>query len=68
VVLNDTRTAISPQYGYLLDDFDRHWFGRGGMSMQACLLLDVEPYLDRDDVSRRYAPLQQQAVTTSRCP
>lgn len=41
---------LSNQYGYLLDDFDRHWFGRGGMSMQACLLLDVEPYLYRDDV------------------
>jgi hypothetical protein len=34
----------------LLDDFDKYWFGRGGMSMQACLLLDVEPYLYRDDV------------------
>ena len=36
---------LSNQYGYLLEDFDRYWFGRGGMSMQACLLLDVEPYL-----------------------
>ncbi len=41
---------LSSQYGYTLDDFDQHWFGRGGMSMQACLLLDVEPYLARDDV------------------
>jgi hypothetical protein len=41
---------LSNQFGYALDDFDRYWFGRGGMSMQACLLLDVEPYLDRDDV------------------
>jgi len=41
---------LSNQYGYLLDDFDQHWFGRGGMSMQACLLLGVEPYLYRDDV------------------
>jgi hypothetical protein len=41
---------LSNQYGYLLDDFDRYWFGRGGMSMQACLLLNVEPYLYRDDV------------------
>lgn len=40
---------LSNQYGYTLDDFDRHWFGRGGMSMQACLLLDVEPYLYRDE-------------------
>jgi hypothetical protein len=41
---------LSNQYGYTLDDFDKYWFGRGGMSMQACLLLDVEPYLKRDDV------------------
>ena len=41
---------LSNQYGYRLDNFDRDWFGRGGMSMQACLLLDVEPYLQRDDV------------------
>ena len=41
---------LSNQYGYTLDDFDKWWFGRGGMSMQACLLLDVEPYLYRDDV------------------
>ncbi len=41
---------LSNQYGYTLDDFDRHWFDRGGMSMQACLLLNVEPYLYRDDV------------------
>jgi hypothetical protein len=40
---------LSNQYGYTLDDFDKYWFGRGGMSMQACLLLDVEPYLRRDD-------------------
>jgi len=43
---------LSNQYGYVLDDFDKHWFGRGGMSMQACLLLDVEPYLYRDDVKQ----------------
>ena len=36
----------------MLDDFDKYWFGRGGMSMQACLLLDVEPYLYRDDVKQ----------------
>ncbi len=40
---------LSNQYGYTLDDFDRDWFSRGGMSMQACLLLDVEPYLYRDE-------------------
>jgi hypothetical protein len=43
---------LSNQYGYLLQNFDRDWFGRGGMSMQACLLLDVEPYLYRDDVKQ----------------
>ncbi len=41
---------LSQQYGYTLPDFERFWFGRGGMSMQACLLLDAEPYLARDDV------------------
>jgi hypothetical protein len=41
---------LSNQYGYTLDNFDKYWFSRGGMSMQACLLLDVEPYLYRDDV------------------
>jgi hypothetical protein len=43
---------LSSQYGYMLEDFDKHWFGRGGISMQACLLLDVEPYLYRDDVKQ----------------
>ena len=43
---------ISNQYGYMLEDFDKYWFGRGGISMQACLLLDVEPYLYRDDVKQ----------------
>ena len=43
---------LSNQYGYLLEDFERDWFSRGGMSMQACLLLDVEPYLYRDDVKQ----------------
>ncbi len=41
---------LSNQYGYTLDDFDKYWFGRGGVSMQACLLLEAEPFLDRDDV------------------
>ena len=43
---------LSNQYGYTVDDFDKYWFGRGGMSMQACLLLDPEAYLDRDDVKQ----------------
>jgi len=41
---------LSEQYGYSIEGFDRHWFDWGGFSMQACLLLDVEPYLYRDDV------------------
>jgi hypothetical protein len=41
---------LSNQYGYTVDNFDKWWFSRGGMSMQACLLLNVEPYLYRDDV------------------
>ncbi|HXG23968.1 MAG TPA: hypothetical protein VNJ09_05380, partial [Chthonomonadales bacterium] len=51
-ILNDyeDNLFLSDQYGYMLEDFERDWFGRGGMSMQACLLLDVEPYLYRDDV------------------
>ena len=43
---------ISDQYGYALDDFNKYWFSRGGMSMQACLLLDPEAYLYRDDVKQ----------------
>ncbi|MBI5091921.1 MAG: hypothetical protein HZB26_05685 [Candidatus Hydrogenedentes bacterium] len=43
---------LSNQWGYVLDDFDAQWFGRGGMSMQACLLLDVEPYLFRNDIKQ----------------
>jgi hypothetical protein len=41
---------LSNQYGYTIPDFEKNWFSQGGMSMQACLLLDVEPYLYRDDV------------------
>ncbi|MBT5533602.1 hypothetical protein HOK31_11115, partial [Candidatus Poribacteria bacterium] len=41
---------ISDHYGYAVDDYDRQWFDRGGFSLQACLLLGVEPYLYRDDV------------------
>ncbi len=43
---------LSDQYGYQVSDFDKYWFGRGGMTMQACLLLDVEAYLYRDDVKQ----------------
>lgn len=51
-IINDyeDNLYLSNQYGYTLADFDKEWFSRGGMSMQACLLLDVEPYLFRDDV------------------
>ncbi len=41
---------LSPLYGYAVENYARHWFDWGGFSMQACLLLDVEPYLWRDDV------------------
>jgi hypothetical protein len=53
-IINDyeDNLYLSNQYGYTLQDFDKDWFGRGGMSMQACLLLDVEPYLYRDDVKQ----------------
>jgi hypothetical protein len=43
---------LSPQYGYTVDDFNKYWFGRGGMSMQACLLFAPEAYLSRDDVNQ----------------
>ena len=43
---------LSDHYGYQVDDFDKYWFGRGGMSMQACLLLSPEAYLYRDDVKQ----------------
>jgi len=51
-ILNDyeDNLFLSSRYGYTVSDFDKYWFGRGGMAMQACLLLDVEPYLYRDDV------------------
>jgi len=41
---------LSPQYSYDVEPFDEHWFDWGGFSMQACLLLGVEPYLYRDEV------------------
>lgn len=41
---------ISKQFGYTLDDFEAQWFDYGGVSLQSCLLLDVEPYLYRDDI------------------
>lgn len=41
---------LSPLYGYNVPDRAGRWFDWGGFSMQACLLLDVEPYLRRDDV------------------
>ncbi|HUA39312.1 MAG TPA: hypothetical protein VMA35_13050 [Candidatus Sulfopaludibacter sp.] len=43
---------LSNQYGYTVDNFDKYWFGRGGVSMQACLLLEPEAYLDRNDVKQ----------------
>ncbi len=43
---------LSDAYGYRVEDFDAEWFDRGGFSMQACLLLGVEPYLFRDEVKQ----------------
>jgi hypothetical protein len=42
---------LSEQYGYSLtgEDFDRYWFSRGGISMQANLLCNPIPYLLRDE-------------------
>jgi hypothetical protein len=42
---------ISEQYGYNITgaDFDRYWFSRGGISMQANLLCNPIPYLLRDE-------------------
>ena len=42
---------ISEQYGYNLtgEDFERYWFSRGGISMQANLLCNPLPYLLRDE-------------------
>jgi hypothetical protein len=42
---------ISDQYGYNItgDDFDRYWFSRGGISMQANLLCNPIAYLWRDE-------------------
>lgn len=53
-ILNDyeDNLYLSNQYGYTIPNFDKDWFGLGGMSMQACLLFDVEPYLYRDDVKQ----------------
>ncbi len=42
---------LSKQYGYDLTgkDFDRYWFSRGGISMQANLLHNPIPYILRDE-------------------
>jgi len=42
---------ISEQYGYNITgaDFERYWFSRGGISMQANLLCNPIPYLLRDE-------------------
>jgi len=42
---------ISEQYGYNItgDAFERYWFNRGGISMQANLLCNPIPYLLRDE-------------------
>jgi len=42
---------LSEQFGYHLtgDEFERYWFSRGGISMQANLLCNPIPYLLRDE-------------------
>ena len=42
---------ISEQYGYNItgEQFERYWFSRGGISMQANLLCNPIPYLLRDE-------------------
>ena len=42
---------ISQQYGYNItgEQFERYWFSRGGISMQANLLCNPIPYLLRDE-------------------
>lgn len=43
---------FSKQYGYDIggDEFERYWFSRGGISMQANLLHNPIPYILRDEV------------------
>ena len=43
---------ISEQYGYDIkgEEFEKHWFGRGGISQQANLLGNPVPYLLRDEI------------------
>jgi hypothetical protein len=42
---------LSKEFGYDLEgsDYDRYWFSRGGISMQANLLASPMPYLFRDE-------------------
>ncbi|MEI6502119.1 MAG: hypothetical protein WCP21_13975, partial [Armatimonadota bacterium] len=51
-IINDfeDNLYLSEQFGYHIEGFEQHWFDWGGFSMQACLLLHVEPYLYRDDL------------------
>ncbi len=43
---------ISEQYGYEMkgEEFEKHWFSRGGISQQANLLGNPIPYLLRDEI------------------
>jgi hypothetical protein len=45
----DNRYLDAP-YNYPLDNFEAHWFSRGGFSMQPNLLYFTPPYLYRDQV------------------
>ena len=40
---------VSPPFGYLITEFERNWFARGGLSMQPNLLAGLVPHLDRDE-------------------
>ncbi|NQT20668.1 MAG: hypothetical protein HQ592_13255 [Planctomycetes bacterium] len=40
---------LGPPSGYIVADFDKEWFARGGFSMQPNLLAGLMPYLDRDE-------------------
>ncbi|MCX5639119.1 MAG: hypothetical protein NTX52_15705, partial [Planctomycetota bacterium] len=60
---------ISEQYGYNItgESFERYWFSRGGISMQANLLCNPIPYLLRDE-PRHFLRAYFNAFATSYWP
>jgi hypothetical protein len=60
---------ISEQYGYNItgEEFERYWFSRGGISMQANLLCNPIPYLLRDE-PRHFLRAYFNAFATSYFP